>query len=80
MFKIGKIFFWTIGKQVVAVNTNGFKISINILWAIIFGWEYFLAYAVVGLILCITIIGIQFGKRYFKLAMFIITPLGHDFQ
>ena len=80
MFKIGKFFFWPIGKQVVAVNPSGFKTFINILWAIFFGWEHFLAYAVVGLILFITIIGIPFGKQYFKLAMFIITPLGHDFQ
>ena len=78
-FKVAKFVLWPMGKKVESVNTTGFKTFINILWAIFGGWEGFLAYGLVGVILCITIIGIPFGKQFFKLAKFIILPLGHDF-
>lgn len=80
MFKIGSFFFWPMGKKVVAVNPSGFKTVINVIWCITGGVLHFLAYGLVGVIFCITIIGIPFGKQYFKLARFILTPLGHDFQ
>jgi uncharacterized membrane protein YccF (DUF307 family) len=80
MFKIGKFFLWPMGKKVVAVNPSGFKTVVNVIWCITGGIIHFLAYGLVGVIFCITIIGIPFGKQYFKLARFILTPLGHDFQ
>ena len=78
-FKLTKFFFWPMGKKVVKVKPNGFKTFCNILWAILAGWESFLIYGLVGCLFCITIIGIPFGKQYFKIARFILTPLGHDF-
>ncbi len=78
-FKIAKFFLWPMGKRVKPVNSSGFKMVINIIWLILGGWENFLGYGLVGLILCITIIGIPFGKQYFKIARFVATPLGYDF-
>lgn len=78
-FKLAKFFIWPMGKSVVNIKPSGFKTFVNIIWAILAGWEQFLFYALVGLIFCITIIGIPFGRQYFKLAKFIILPLGHDF-
>ena len=79
-FKVAKFFLWPMGKQVVPVNVNGFKTFVNVLYAIFGGWWHFLIYGLIGCIFCITIIGIPFGRQYFKLAKFIIMPLGHDFQ
>ena len=79
MFKVSKFLIWPMGKQVVKVNVTGFKTFINIVWLILGGWENFLGYGLVGVIFCITIIGIPFGKQYFKLAKFTAMPLGHDF-
>ena len=78
-FKIGKFMFWPMGKKVIETKPSGFKTFLNIVWAIFFGWEHFLSFAFVGLLFCITVVGIPFGKQYFKLAQFIILPLGHDF-
>lgn len=78
-FKLAKFFLWPMGKTVVNVSPSGFKTVVNILWAIFGGWWHCLCYYLVGLIFCITIIGIPFGKQYFKLGQFILTPLGHDF-
>ena len=49
----------------------------NIIWFILIGlWEA-IFYCLGGLIFCITIIGIPFGKQLFKMASLIITPFGH---
>ena len=79
-FKLMKFYFWPMGKKVVKNKPNGFKAFCNFLWAILAGWWYALINFLVGAILCITIIGIPFGKQYFKIAKFVFTPLGHDFE
>ena len=48
----------------------------NILWLLLTGLWSAIAYAFLGIIWCITIIGIPFGKQCFKLAGFIIWPFG----
>lgn len=79
LFKVGRFVIWPFGKQVTAVSPNGIKAVLNLIWAIIFGWLYMLGYFLTGLLFCITIIGIPFGRQYFKMAHFILVPLGHDF-
>jgi uncharacterized membrane protein YccF (DUF307 family) len=78
-FKLGKFFFWPMGKKVIEVKPSGFKTLINIIWAVLCGWEYALGLLITGVILCITIIGIPFGRQYIKVALFALLPLGHDF-
>ncbi len=34
---------------------------------------------IIWLAFCVTIVGIPFGLQYFKLARFILLPLGYDF-
>lgn len=48
----------------------------NILWFILAGVWLALGYALSGLVLCITIIGIPFGIQAFKLAGFVLWPFG----
>ncbi len=52
------------------------KIIGNILWFIFTGLESALAWAIIGLLWCITIIGIPFGLQSFKLASLVIWPFG----
>ncbi len=49
---------------------------INIIWAILAGWEMMLGYLFFGVIFCITIIGIPFGLQWFKLAQLALFPFG----
>lgn len=79
LFKFAKFVLLPFGKEVKDVNVTGFKNFVNILWAIFFGWEYALTYLLTGVLFCITIIGIPFGKQYFKMAIFVLLPLGRDF-
>ena len=48
----------------------------NILWFVLAGIWLALGYAVFGLLMCITIIGIPFGIQAFKLAGFVLWPFG----
>ena len=50
------------------------KIIGNILWLILGGILISLYYAVVGLLFCLTIIGIPFGVQLFKMAGFALWP------
>ncbi len=52
------------------------KTFANILWTLLTGFWLALGYFLLGLIWCITIIGIPFGKQCFKLAGLIIWPFG----
>ncbi|NLZ25338.1 MAG: YccF domain-containing protein [Clostridiales bacterium] len=73
-FKIAWAVMFPFGKE---IRTNFEKHSIgNILWIIFFGWELALSYIVAGVVFCITIIGIPFGKQCFKLVKLAIAPMG----
>ena len=52
----------------------------NILWFVLGGFLISLYYFVVGMLFCITIIGIPFGVQLIKLAGFALWPFGHDIQ
>jgi len=51
----------------------------NIIWVLFGGLLWSILLFLEGILFCITIIGIPFGKQYFKMASFIIAPLGYDF-
>ena len=48
----------------------------NIIWVLFGGLELALGYFTSGLALCITIIGIPFGKQFFKIAKLALAPFG----
>lgn len=51
---------------------------LNILWFIFGGFISAAVYALYGLLCCLTIIGIPFGKQCFKLARLTLAPFGKD--
>jgi uncharacterized membrane protein YccF (DUF307 family) len=48
----------------------------NILWALLGGLIMAAIYFIVGIVLCVTIIGIPFAKQWFKLANISLHPFG----
>lgn len=48
----------------------------NILWILLGGFIISLIWAIVGLVLCITVIGIPLGRQAFKMAGLTLTPFG----
>ena len=75
-FKLARLFIWPFG---AVVNTHFDKHPIaNILWLIFGGLELVFGYVISGVLFCITIIGIPFGKQCFKLAKLALLPFGAD--
>ena len=54
------------------------KVIGNIIWLIFGGLEIALFYYIVGLLMCITIIGIPFGVQLFKLGTYAMWPFGRE--
>ena len=52
----------------------------NILWLLLGGLLISLYYAIYGMLLCVTIIGIPFGIQMFKLAGLALCPFGRDVE
>ena len=48
----------------------------NVLWFVLAGLWLAIGYALAGVILCVTIIGIPFGLAAFRLAGYVIWPFG----
>lgn len=73
-FKMAKLVLAPFGKK---VHTNFGKHPIaNLLWFILGGFGMALSYIFLGIIYCITIIGIPFGKQWFKMAALAAFPFG----
>ena len=74
-FKFATLAFWPFGKEIVYGN-GMFSFLVNLIWIIFFGWEMALGNLIVGCIWCITIVGIPFGKQFFKMARLSFMPFG----
>ena len=78
-FKAASLVIWPFGKEVV--NEGGaMSCLINILWLIFGGFALVLAHLIIGVIYCITIVGIPFGLQHFKLAKLAFSPVGAKIQ
>ena len=74
-FKISSISLNPFGKEIVEEG-GAVSLLLNILWICLSGIELAIANAVIGCIFCITIIGIPFGKQFFKIARVALLPFG----
>lgn len=74
-FKLASISFNPFGKEVE--NEGGcFSFLLNLVWFLVSGIELAFINFVIGCLLCITIVGIPFGKQFFKIAKVALMPFG----
>jgi uncharacterized membrane protein YccF (DUF307 family) len=80
--KLGVLALWPFGSKVVtAENTSGcLNLIMNIIWIILGGFWIALTHALLGALLCITIIGIPFGLQHFKFIKLALFPFGKVIQ
>ena len=74
-FKLSSISFNPFGKE-IEYDDGAASIILNIIWILVSGWEMALTNFLIGCLLCITIIGIPFGKQFFKIAGLSLMPFG----
>ena len=73
-FKLATVSAMPYGKKVV-LNYGKHPIA-NVLWLIFFGWELAIVHLLIGIINCITIIGIPRGIQCFKISKLAFFPFG----
>lgn len=56
------------------------KTLANIIWILLGGIELAAGWALIGLVLCVTIVGVPLGLQCFKAASVSLTPFGHHVQ
>ena len=76
LFKFSKLAFWPFGRE---VQSNFGKHPImNIIWFIFGGLINAIVFALLGVVWCITVIGIPFGLQCFKFAKLSLAPFGAE--
>lgn len=80
LIKIGFYTFCPFGKDPSFGESEPSCLSIifNILWITLGWWEIALTHVIVGLLLCLTVIGIPFGLQHFKIAKLSFLPFGQS--
>lgn len=81
-FKIGLLCLWPFGSKVKKTDCppGCIRIPLNLLWLIFGGLWAWICHIVFGLLLCVTIIGIPFGKQHFKMAGLSLAPFGKEVE
>lgn len=74
-FKFASLAFFPFGKEVEYGGGVG-SLLLNVIWIVVTGIPLALQALVIGLLLCITIIGIPFGLQCFKIAKLALMPFG----
>ena len=79
-FKIALFVIWPFGKEIIypKLSMTNCQVIGNIIWIILGGLEIALVELIIGVICCITIIGIPFGLQLFKLAKIALIPFGAE--
>lgn len=74
-FKFASLACWPFGREVV-FGGGAVSLLANLLWLIFSGIPMALGAASLGVLFCITMIGIPFGLQCFKLAKLALMPFG----
>ena len=78
-FKFAALLYAPFGKEVVYGNGIG-SLLFNIVWLLVSGLPLAISSLLIGILLCITIVGIPFGKQCFKYARLALMPFGRRIQ
>ncbi|MBR0223092.1 MAG: YccF domain-containing protein [Bacteroidales bacterium] len=82
LFKLGTYSLWPFGHEIVNKPNEPGCLStlMNLLWILLGWWEIALLHLFFGLLFCLTIIGIPFGKQHFKMALGSVFPFGKEIR
>ena len=82
LFKLGTYSLWPFGHELVdGPNEPGcISVFMNLIWILCGWWEIAILHFAFGLLFCITIVGIPWGLKHFKLAIATVFPFGKVIQ
>lgn len=79
-FKLAGYALWPFGRTLIASPERHRSLSAvaNVLWFLLAGWWLALEHLFVGVLLCLTVIGIPLGVGSFKMAGAALVPFGKE--
>ena len=77
-FKLAGFALWPFGRAVVPTPGSSPVLSGvgNLLWVVLIGWWLALLHVVIGVLLCITLIGVPLGMAVFRMTGLALWPFG----
>lgn len=80
--KIGLLCLWPFGSKIKNTDCppGCIRIPLNLLWLIFGGLWSWIMHMFFGLILCLIIVGIPWGKQHFKMAKLSLAPFGKEVE
>ena len=75
-FKFARLALFPFGKEIVYGGPSVCGFLANVLWLLLFGWSLALLSGALGLVLCVTVVGIPFGLQCFKFSKLALMPFG----
>ncbi len=76
-FKLASLALWPFGRQAIFAG-GAVSFLLNVVWFLFGGLELALIALGIGLLYCITVVGIPFGLQCFKLASLAMAPFGRQ--
>ena len=76
-FKFAALSFFPFGKD-IAYSGGAGSFLLNVIWLLVSGFWLAVESALIGTLLCITLIGIPFDLQHFKLARLALMPFGSN--
>jgi uncharacterized membrane protein YccF (DUF307 family) len=76
---------WPFGRHIVPreavtgqedLGTGPFGCGLNVVWIVFAGWWLALHHIAIGVVQCVSLIGIPFGVQHLKLALLALAPVG----
>lgn len=76
--KLGQFALWPFGSKVVSIEDGSGCLNtfMNVFWIIFGGFWIALTHLALGVVLCVTIVGIPFGMQHFKFIKLALFPFG----
>ena len=74
-FKFASVSFFPFKKD-VEIGGGAVSFLANLIWVVFFGFWMAVENAIYGLLWCCTIVGIPWGKQFFKIAKLSLMPFG----
>ena len=78
--KMGLLALWPFGSKIQekSSQTGCLNLFMNILWFFVGGIWICLTHIALGIVFCITLVGIPFGMMHFRLARLALSPFGKE--
>ena len=78
-FRLAAYVLWPFGRTLVRRPDAGTASALgNVLWFVLVGLWMAIAHLMLGVVLCLTVVGIPLGLGNFKLAVVALAPLGKE--